>query len=65
MQESDQSLPDKNTQRLYVPAMDNGVVKTKENTILFGAYLLPIDIENTATADAAANATLKTGVESK
>lgn len=59
VQESDQSLPDKNTQRLYVPAMDNGVVKTKENTILFGAYLLPIDIENTATADAAANATLK------
>lgn len=57
VQESDQSLPDKNTQRLYVPAMDNGVVKTKENTILFGAYLLPI--ENTATADAAANATLK------
>lgn len=57
VQESDQSLTDKNTQRLYVPAMDNGVVKTKENTILFGAYLLPI--ENTATADAAANATLK------
>lgn len=57
VQESDQSLPDKNTQRLYVPAMDNGVVKTKENTILFGAYLLPI--ENTAPADAAANATLK------
>lgn len=56
VQESDQSLPDKNTQRLYVPAMDNGVVKTKENTILFGAYLLPI--KNTATA-AAANATLK------
>lgn len=49
VQESDQSLTDKNTQRLYVPAMDNGVVKTKENTILFGAYLLPI--ENTATDD--------------
>lgn len=56
VQESDQSLPDKNTQRLYVPAMDNGVVKTKENTILFGAYLLPI---NNAFPNVAANATLK------
>lgn len=55
VQESDQSLPDKNTQRLYVPAMDNGVVKTKENTILFGAYLLPI--KNTATNDNTTNAT--------
>lgn len=44
-------------QRLYVPAMDNGVVKTKENTILFGAYLLPI--ENAATNDNTTNATLK------
>ncbi len=57
VQESDQSLTDKNTQRLYVPAMDNGVVKTKENTILFGAYLLPI--ENAATDDNTTNATLK------
>lgn len=53
----DESLTDKNTQRLYVPAMDNGVVKTKENTILFGAYLLPIKCENTATDDNATNAT--------
>lgn len=53
VQESDQSLTDENTQRLYVPAMDNGVVKTKENTILFGAYLLPIKNENKT------NATLK------
>lgn len=46
-------------QCLYVPAMDNGVVKTKENTILFGAYLLPIvPIENTATDDKT-KATLK------
>lgn len=57
VQEEDASLTDKNTQRLYVPAMDNGVVKTKENTILFGAYLLPI--KNTATDDGNANATLK------
>lgn len=56
VQESDQSLTDKNTQRLYVPAMDNGVVKTKENTILFGAYLLPI--ENAPTDDKT-KATLK------
>lgn len=65
VQESDQSLPDKNTQRLYVPAMDNGVVKTKENTILFGAYLLPIENAPTngnttnATFDNTTNATLK------
>ena len=48
VQEEDIEL-DESNQRLYVPAMDNGVVKTKENTILFGAYLLPI--ENTATDD--------------
>lgn len=59
VQESDQSLPDKNTQRLYVPAMDNGVVKTKENTILFGAYLLPIKNTAPATDDNTTNATLK------
>ena len=56
VQEEDIEL-DKSNQRLYVPAMDNGVVKTKENTILFGAYLLPI--ENTATDDKTTNATLK------
>ncbi|WP_286031498.1 hypothetical protein [Phocaeicola coprophilus] len=55
VQEEDIVL-DKSNQRLYVPAMDNGVVKTKENTILFGAYLLPI--ENTPTADKT-KATLK------
>ena len=48
VQEEDIEL-DESNQRLYVPAMDNGVVKTKENTILFGAYLLPI--ENTDTDD--------------
>lgn len=56
VQPEDASLTDRNTQRLYVPAMDNGVVKTKENTILFGAYLLPI--ENAPTNDNT-NATLK------
>lgn len=50
VQEEDIEL-DESNQRLYVPAMDNGVVKTKENTILFGAYLLPIEIENTGTDD--------------
>ena len=55
VQEEDIEL-DESNQRLYVPAMDNGVVKTKENTILFGAYLLPI--ENTATDDKT-KATLK------
>lgn len=59
VQEEDIVL-DESNQRLYVPAMDNGVVKTKENTILFGAYLLPIEnIENTATDDNTTNATLK------
>lgn len=57
VQPEDASLTEKNTQRLYVPAMDNGVVKTKENTILFGAYLLPI--KNTVTDDNTTNATLK------
>lgn len=58
VQPEDASLTEKNTQRLYVPAMDNGVVKTKENTILFGAYLLPI--KNTVTDDnTTTNATLK------
>lgn len=56
VQPEDASLIEKNTHRLYVPAMDNGVVKTKENTILFGAYLLPI--ENTAINDKT-KATLK------
>lgn len=51
VQEEDIVL-DESNQRLYVPAMDNGVVKTKENTILFGAYLLPIENKTT-------NATLK------
>lgn len=57
VQPEDASLTDKNTQRLYVPAMDNGVVKTKENTILFGAYLLPI--KNTVPDGNTTNATLK------
>ena len=57
VQPEDASLAEKNTHRLYVPAMDNGVVKTKENTILFGAYLLPI--ENAPTNGNTTNATLK------
>lgn len=62
VQPEDASLTDKNTQRLYVPAMDNGVVKTKENTILFGAYLLPIKntvTDDNTTDDNTTNATLK------
>lgn len=59
VQPEDASLTDKNTQRLYVPAMDNGVVKTKENTILFGAYLLPIKNTVTDDNDNTTNATLK------
>lgn len=41
---------------LYVPEQNNGVVKTLENTILFGAYLLPIQATK---ADNETNATLQ------
>lgn len=41
---------------LYVPEQNNGVVKTLENTILFGAYLLPIQATQ---ADNETNATLQ------
>ena len=64
VQPEDASLTEKNTQRLYVPAMDNGVVKTKENTILFGAYLLPIE-NSTVTDDNTTNATLKLVLKAK
>ena len=33
---------------LYIPAMDNGEVKTKENSVLLSAYLLPL--KSTATS---------------
>lgn len=33
---------------LYIPAMDNGEVKTKENSVLLSVYLLPL--ESTATS---------------
>lgn len=41
---------------LYVPEQNNGVVKTLENTILFGAYLLPIQATQ---ANNETNATLQ------
>lgn len=41
---------------LYVPEQNNGVVKTLENTILFGAYLLPI---KATQANNETNATLQ------
>lgn len=41
---------------LYVPEQNNGVVKTLENTILFGAYLLPIQATQ---ADSEQDATLQ------
>lgn len=41
---------------LYVPEQNNGVVKTQENTILFGAYLLPIQATQ---ANNETNATLQ------
>lgn len=40
---------------LYIPATDDGTVKTLENSVLFGAYMVPIDVLDTgegSTADA-------------
>lgn len=44
---------------LYIPEQENGVVVTKPNTLLFGAYLIPV--QATATSDA----TLKLVVKEK
>lgn len=41
---------------LYIPAMDNGEVKTKENSVLLSAYLLPL--KSTATSSLPENSTL-------
>lgn len=49
---------------LYVPEQNNGVVKTLENTILFGAYLLPIQVQNDVT-DEEGNATLQLVLKNK
>ncbi len=48
---------------LYIPEQENGVVVTKPNTLLFGAYLIPIEAK--ATSDANADATLKLVVKSQ
>lgn len=48
---------------LYIPEQENGVVVTKPNTLLFGAYLIPIEAK--ATSDANTNATLKLVVKEK
>ena len=47
---------------LYIPEQENGVVVTKPNTLLFGAYLIPV--QATAT-DANTDATLKLVVKEK
>ena len=48
---------------LYIPEQENGVVVTKPNTLLFGAYLIPIEAK--APSDANTNATLKLVVKEK
>lgn len=48
---------------LYIPEQENGVVVTKPNTLLFGAYLIPV--QATATSDANTDATLKLVVKEK
>lgn len=48
---------------LYIPEQENGVVVTKPNTLLFGAYLIPIEAK--ATSDANTDATLKLVVKSQ
>ena len=52
-----------NPNLLYIPEQENGVVVTKPNTLLFGAYLIPV--QATATSDANTNATLKLVVKEK
>ena len=52
-----------NLNLLYIPEQENGVVVTKPNTLLFGAYLIPV--QATATSDANTNATLKLVVKEK
>ena len=42
---------------LYIPATDDGTVKTLENSILFGAYMVPIDVSSDVD-DKADNSTL-------
>lgn len=42
---------------LYIPATDDGTVKTLENSILFGAYMVPIDVSSDVE-DQADNSTL-------
>lgn len=48
---------------LYIPEQENGVVVTKPNTLLFGAYLIPV--QATVTSDANTDATLKLVVKEK
>ena len=36
---------------LYIPAMDNGEVKTKENSVLLSAYLLPLESAATSSPE--------------
>lgn len=48
---------------LYIPEQENGVVVTKPNTLLFGAYLIPV--QATATSNANTDATLKLVVKEK
>lgn len=48
---------------LYIPEQENGVVVTKPNTLLFGAYLIPV--QATVTSDANIDATLKLVVKEK
>lgn len=48
---------------LYIPEQENGVVVTKPNTLLFGAYLIPV--QATAILDANTDATLKLVVKEK
>lgn len=50
---------------LYIPEQENGVVVTKPNTLLFGAYLIPVQATATSTSDANIDATLKLVVKEK
>lgn len=44
---------------LYIPPRDDGSVQTLENSVLFGAYLVPIAVDEQLNSSASDDATLK------
>ena len=44
---------------LYIPPRDDGSIQTLENSVLFGAYLIPVAVEESLNSSAAEDASLK------